>query len=1038
MTPCTLGLDLGSNSIGWALVNEEQGKLLAAGVRVFPEGVDRDQQGGEQSKNEQRRIARGMRRQIARRARRKQLLRKALVEAGLLPELALLPRETPERVAWETEQFQRASPYNLRRRALTERLDPHEIGRVLLHLNQRRGFLSNRKSDKARKKETQGMLKEISDLANEMGDKTLGQHLAEVQLADPHGRLRGRHTQRTMLQQEFEAIWTSQQSHHPTLLTDNLKYGSAGKQSYPREPETLGDSKIIERFGLYGVIFFQRPMYWPKWVVGQCELEPKQKRCPRADRVAQRFRLLQEVNNLRLLDSTQGDERPLIADERKHLLAILAEQKEMEFAKIRKKLGFLENVRFNLERGDRKKLDGMKTDATLASSKLFGKAWHKRPDSEKNAVVRTLLDDRLEDAEKLRRAKEEWGLSAEAAELLLDVDLPEGHASLSRLAIEKLLPYMERGLPLMTRDGTPCALAEAGYLRRDQQVVNQQPLLPLPPEVTNPLVRQALHEVRKLVNAVIREYGIPARIHIELAREVKGTAEDRERRTKEMRSRERNRDEAAKRIREQGVKVTRDAIDRYLLWEEQRHECVYSGRPISINQLLAGEIHEDHVLPYPRSLDNSLMNRVVCFRDENDAKRDRTPHEWLAAADSEKYDAILQRADKLPYAKARKFREKDIKLDDFIARQLVDTAYITRKVTEYVGCLGADVICTKGQLTAELRWQWGLDSVLRDDGLHLKNREDHRHHAVDAIVIALTNRSRLQQLARIRRHGGTARTGEVLPDPWTHFRTEVETLLSGVRVSHRVERKIRGALHEDTIYGPTAKPDATAKTIRPWAKGWVEKEGVFVCRKPVEQLTAAMIDDIRDTTIREMVLGRLKAHGVDLERAKSIPKEVWKEPLRMPSGVPVKKVRILRSDLTIQPIRGGTAYVKPGSLHHLCIFEYTDEKGKVRREAEFVSMLQAVERLKRREPLIQRVSKRTGAKFVMSLSAGEMVLATFKGCERLVHLATAASTQGQLYFVDHADARRSGEAEKLVAKANTLNGRKVTVDLLGRIRWAND
>jgi CRISPR-associated endonuclease Csn1 len=230
----TLGLDLGPSSIGWAVVIENEGRILATGVRVFPEGVDRNQQGGEVSKNEQRRIARGIRRQVARRARRKRLFRQALVKAGLLPDVATLPADDPRRVAWEREQFQQADPYDLRQRALTERLQLHEIGRVLLHLCQRRGFLSNRKADRARKKENSDLLKEISTLATDLGDRTLGQYLADLQANDPQARLRGRHTRRDMYEQEFDTIWTAQRRYHPTVLTDQLKYGSVGRQTYPR------------------------------------------------------------------------------------------------------------------------------------------------------------------------------------------------------------------------------------------------------------------------------------------------------------------------------------------------------------------------------------------------------------------------------------------------------------------------------------------------------------------------------------------------------------------------------------------------------------------------------------------------------------------------------------------------------------------------------------------------------------------------------------------------------------------------------------
>src|SRR3990172_340284 len=165
-----LGLDLGTNSIGWALIDLQGEKILASGVRIFPEGVDRDQKGGELSKNESRRIARAMRRQIRRRSRRKWLLRGTLVQAGLWP----------QEPAKETE-LDALNPYELRARALREKLSLFEIGRVLLHLNQHRGFLSNRKADRAKKEEASEMLAEISALEQEIkeaGHQTLGEHLA--------------------------------------------------------------------------------------------------------------------------------------------------------------------------------------------------------------------------------------------------------------------------------------------------------------------------------------------------------------------------------------------------------------------------------------------------------------------------------------------------------------------------------------------------------------------------------------------------------------------------------------------------------------------------------------------------------------------------------------------------------------------------------------------------------------------------------------------------------------------------------------------
>lgn len=1004
MAGMTLGLDLGPNSIGWALIDESRGRIVATGVRVFPEGVDRDQKGGELSKSEARRVARGMRRQIARRARRKQQLRRALVAAKLLPDIALLERNDPRRSEWEREQFTIANPYTVRRQAVVERLEPYQIGRVLLHLNQRRGFLSNRKTDRAKDKELRGMLAEINDLGAAMqaaAHKTLGEHLAAMQEGKPHVRIRGKHTRRDMFEAEFEAIWSAQGKHHQALLTDAL------------------------RDRLRTIIFFQRKMYWPKTVVGMCELEPKKRRCRRADLAAQRFRLHQEVNNLKLLDPAIEGERRLTSDERPKLIDYLCTSKERTFDQIRKHLGLFESCKFNLERGDRSKMLGMPTDAMLAHRDIFGSAWYKRSFGERDAIVRVLLNDDLSDDELTKLATEQWGLDEESARRLLGVELPPGYVNFSREAIDKLLPHVERGLLLMTDDGTPSALVAAEYLRPDQRQTHVVDFLPPPPNLPNPIVRQALHEVRRVVNAVIREYGKPGCIHVELAREVKGSLEQRSEMSRRMREREAERRQIAAKIADGGFApnadaVSRATINRYLLWQEQSGMCMYTGRAISMAQLFSGEVDVDHILPYSRSLDDSLANKAVCFCSANHDKGDRTPYEWMAETDPDAFNQMCQRAAKLPYNKRRKFIQKEVVLDQFIARQLVDTAYITRAVLQYLQCLGADMVSLKGQLTADLRWQWGLDTVLRHDNLQIKNRDDHRHHAVDAIVIALTDRSRLQQLSGIRRRGGMHLTGEAMKEPWQDFRPHVEAAVSSINVSHRAQRRLKGALHEETIYGPT------------------RTQGEYVLRKPLDQLTMSMVDDIRDATIRELVKARLEQFKSKIGGQK-IPKEVWKEPLLMKSGMLVRRARLIRRDLTIQPIRNGSAFVKPGKLHHACIFEFKDDAGKTKRDAIYVSLIEAAGRRKRNEDLICRTHpEKADARFIGSIAPGDQMLAEFKGHERLTVVTTLVSTQKRIHLVDANDARPSAEREDEGKKPSTLKGRRVIVDPIGRIRWAND
>ncbi len=1018
MAGYTLGLDLGANSIGWALVDEDQQLIIASGVRVFPEGVDNFDTKKEKSKSEGRRVARGMRRQIARRARRKRRLREGLVQAGLLP-------ASP----FEQLQLSKLDPYELRCRALDEAITPHQLGRVFLHLNQRRGFLSNRKVDRAQKSDdTKGMLAEINELAKQMqvaGHRTLGEHFATSLATDALSPVRGKHTRRDMLVSEFEQIWSSQQRFHPELLTDKLRNGDCGTLPAVRSPLAAKQSQtLLQQFGVFGLLFFQRPMYWPKSVVGQCELEPKRKRCPRADRLAQRFRLLQEVNNLRYIDPDTKRETQLSTEQRTLLLNKLSKVEKLDFDKIRKLLGFVDSIVFNLERGKRTNLQGMVTDARLAHKDLFGPAWHKRDENDKTRIARTLIDG--DEAQILRLGTEMWGLDTEVAERLLSVDLPQGYLHLSIEALEKLVPPMERGLLYMTADGTPSALSEAGYLRPDQQRRVALDQLPEPPEVTNPVVRQALYELRKVVNSILRKYGKPARIHLELARNASVSAEERQKMSQRMREREAERDQAATAIRQYGIKVSREAIDRYLLWEEQKGECIYTGEAIGVAKLFSGEVDVDHILPYSRCLDDSFANKALCLTRANREKRNQTPYEWLAERSPEQYETVLQRARKLDYRKYRRFMQRELELDQFIERQLNDTRYISRCALEYLRTLFVEphhVHCPKGSHTETFRWLWHLNPLLHEEKHDRKNRADHRHHAIDAVVIALTDQRRLHALAQARQNTLTEKHEHKLAEPWPGFRTMVDETLRQMCVSHRVRRKVAGALHEDTLYGPTSTP------------------GVFVVRKPLTALTPSMVEEIRDPAIRRLVISRLTKFGVNVGRGSKdrIPAEAWKEPLRMPSGIEIKKVRLLKRDQTIQPIRNGEACVKPGALHHLCLFEWS-ENGKATRDAVFVSMLEAINRVKRKQQIIQRAHPtRPEAKFLLSLSGGESVMLEHAGQTLLCTFETAASTTQQMHFRLHnAGGKSSDKAGMVSKKPSTFVGRKVTVTPLGEIRWAND
>ncbi len=164
--------------------------------------------------------------------------------------------------------------------------------------------------------------------------------------------------------------------------------------------------------------------------------------------------------------------------------------------------------------------------------------------------------------------------------------------------------------------------------------------------------------------------------------------------------------------------------------------------------------------------------------------------------------------------------------------------------------------------------------------------------------------------------------------------------------------------------------------------------------------------------------------------------------LTMPSGVPIKRVRLLKPEKTIQPLGSGEgrsqAFVKPGSTHHLWTFE-VQNGNTTTKDAVFVTTLEAAKRIRDEIPIIQRIHPNNpDAKFLMSLSSRELILREFDGEQSLVVYKSAKATTKQMEFVSQYDARASSQQRKLTCYPSTFEGHKVTVDPLGRIRRAGD
>ncbi|WP_309386430.1 type II CRISPR RNA-guided endonuclease Cas9 [Cerasicoccus frondis] len=1044
-----LGLDIGVASIGWGAVSVEE-KWVECGSRIFPAGLDNFDTGKEVHPNISRRMARSARRSRHRKCKRKQIVFEALQTLGWAPETG----DTNSLRAWQA-----LNVYELRSRGLIEQLSLPKLGRIVYHLNQRRGFLSLRKTEEAGDKEAQGMLAEMSELQEAIdasGYQTVGNYLYHLYREHANAvRLRKRHVRRQMLHHEFTMIWEQQRQYYPDILTDALRYGSIGKRPEPYKvtkpkPRMPGVS-LLEQFGLENLTFFQRSVFWKKESIGRCELEPEEYRAPAADRRFQEFRILQEVNNLRLSDTSnplEPVERKLTEEERQAAIAHLNSSKDGKFDNLKKKIAKVPGfpnppfAHFNLEAGGRGKIAYHQTDDKLSGKKAYGKDWRKLDHSTRNQIVEAMTSAATDD--EMAKALQDIGcLDAETIERLLHISLPSGYGHLSVKALENLLPHMRQGMLYMANHAEDSAMHAAGYLRRDQQAntaLNELPAMQAATfedietaarhaaekldNVTSPIVRRALVELRKVVNALIKKHGRPTQIHIEMARSLKMGPQQRKEHNKRNRDLERLRDEARDALTKLGVKPTRDAIDLYRIWQEQNEECIYSGKHIGIHQLLNAEVDIDHIYPYSRSLDDSYMNKVICLQGMNRDKGNRTPYEWLAASNPNAYEQLVQRAERLPFPKRKRIFSKEIP-EGFANRDLNETAWMARAARAYLTCLfenPADVVAIKGIHTSILRDQWQLHGLLRTDEVNLKNREDYRHHALDAVVIALCNPATVQKLARTetqftpnweapakgQRRFHVHMKAPQIEEPWENFRGDVAAALNRIWVSHRPQRKVSGPLHEETYYG-------------------MADQGTLVIRKELSSLKPKQIDKIRDVTIREIV-ARHVAHGGSME-----------DEIYMPSGTPIRKVRLLVSNesaVTIREGKSGKTVVIPGSTHHVAI--YALPNGKHHFEA--VSMLEASNRLKAKQPvyLDHSTAITPGAKLLMHLCKGDSILVTDGDEERLYTYNTMASTSGQMWFKDHRDASKgTGPSCRPGSFAkNFPNARKVVVLPHGEIRNA--
>ena len=843
-----LGLDLGTNSAGWASIELDQHGnpcgLISLGVRIFADG--RNPKDGS-SLAVQRRVPRGMRKRRDRYIQRRTDLMNALIALGLMPD------DEAERKALEALE-----PYALRAKALDRALKPHELGRALFHLGQRRGFKSNRKAGGKEKEDgviSEG-IKTLNALMQDAGAKTFGHFLhmrrttGEMVRARPEA---GFYPDRRHYEDEFAAIQTGQQDHQ-TLRPDQW--------------EQLKD-----------IIFYQRPLkpVDPGW----CLLEEGERRAHRALPCSQEFRMLQELANLRIAPKGEAA-RPLTKAERDKVLHELRTKKEVKLDSLLKLLKLPVDTHVNLLGEDRKALKGDETAVRLASKSIFGKSWHALPFEKRTEIVRILLDtEKPGDVERIARTQ--WGLDDEAAEKISELSLPDGYVRLSEKPINKLLPWMENfeEAPINYAEAVSKEYPHHSDFRPDKahdhlpyygavltrQVVGGDVTKPKSDEVghhgriANPTVHIGLGQMRRVINKIIDIHGKPSEIVVELSRDLKMNAEEKAAERKKIRENEaanirRTEDYKSSWLASQkgknpkaSIEAAPDLSPHYMrklrLWEEQNYGvnrvCPFTGDTITFEMVMSDATEVEHILPFSKTLDDSMANKVLALREVNRVKRDRSPYDAFHSNPKDgkrtyNYEEMLLRADSLPKNKRWRFhpdamdRFKDE--PEFLDRQLNENKYLSRIARQYLAHLYNEraegklkVRAIPGKLTAMLRAKWGLNALLRghneaggEDGPARKNRDNHLHHAIDAFVIAMTDQRLLQAIASLNSDADRKRLIDDIPDPWEGFTPDVlRPHLDKLVVSHKPDHgtfpwmtkgngkagqgQTSGSLHNDTAYG---------------------------------------------------------------------------------------------------------------------------------------------------------------------------------------------------------------------------------------------
>lgn len=949
MIPYAIGFDIGITSVGWAVValdsEDKPYGIINMGSRVF-DAAEQPKTGA--SLAAPRREARSARRRLRRHQHRLERIRRLLLTENMISQA-----ELDTLFAGKLEDI-----YTLRVKALDAPVSHTEFARILLHIAQRRGFRSNRKAETA--KEDGELLAAVSKnraLMAEKGYRTVGEMLLQDPLYAASKRNKGGQyiatVGRDMVAEEVRAIFRAQRQLGQPFASEELEsryldilLSQRSFDEGPGEGSPYAGSQI-ER------------------MIGKCTLEDGEQRAAKATYSFEYFTLLQNINHLRLLRGGEGS--PLTPAQREALIALAHKTKELNFSHIRRELAIPADTTFNAvyykntddaEEAEKKtKFSYLKAyhQMRTAFNKLSKNHFDTLTRAQKNELGRVLSTYKT--SAKIRAALLPAGLSDAELDIAETLSFSKfGHISVK--ACDKLIPFLEKGMKYDE------ACAAAGYdFKAHSGRERTQLLHPTPDDladITSPVVRRAVAQTVKVLNAIIRERGCsPTFINLELAREMAQDFTERNQAKKSMDDNRARNERLMERIRTEYGREhpTGQDLVKLKLWEEQHGECAYSQKHISIEHLFEPDYAEvDHIIPYSISFDDGYKNKILVLAEENRNKGDRLPLQYLQGKRREDFIVWVENTIRSTPKKQRLLKEKLTSEDEkqFKERNLQDTKTMARFLLNYIGdhLAFADfaagrkkhITAVNGAVTSYMRKRWGISKIRENGDLH---------HAVDALVIACTTDGMIQQVSRyaalreceyVQTEGGSlavsVHTGEVLksfPYPWPEFRRELEARLGDdprravisqrfpvylnndipVRklfVSRMPRRKVTGAAHKETIKSPKALQDGVVVTKRPLTSLKLDKNGEI----------ANYYMPQSDRLLYEALKAQLMKYGGDGAKA-------FTQPFHKPKsdGTPgpiVNKVKLCEPTTLHVPVLKGTGVADNDSMVRIDVF-YVEGEG---------------------------------------------------------------------------------------------------------------